>query len=195
MRPVNFSLEAQELLGRLHDETQSPEEKERFIAAIDALRFIYSTGQSYDFEDYRKSIDDKAPPLVIATFNTRQEADTWLKEHTKPPDGANVLIAGEYHTVVYAPERKHRSLPPNPFLEFYLKDMIEDGLPAPVATFDTHEEARTWVDSQPEPPRQVFIQIAGEYHLVAYHHRVGLRAIYPISRAAKPSPPEGEAGA
>lgn len=192
---VEFSLEVQELLGRLHDEAQSEKEKERLVEAIDALRFIYSTGQSQDFEDYRKSVDAKAPPLVIAAFNTRQEADAWLKEHPRPPDGAYVLIAGEYHMVVYAPERRHRSLPPVPFLEFYLRDMLEDGLPPPVATFATHEEAQAWVDSQPEPPRQVFILIAGEDHLVAYHHRVNLRAIYPLSRAAEPPPPEGEAGA
>ncbi len=195
MRFEELSLEVQELLGRLLEGTQSEEEKERFLVAIDALRFIYSSGQSYDFENYRKSLDAHAPPLVVATFNTREEADFWLRDHPRPPHGAYVLIAGEYHIVMYFPEIKHRKLISHPVLEFYLRDMIEDGLPAPVATFDTQEEARAWVDSQPEPPRQVFIQVAGEYHLVAYHHRVNLRAIYPISRAAPPSPPEGEAGA
>lgn len=96
-----------------------------------------------------------------------------------------VLISGEYYYVMHLPEINQRRLLPHPTLEFYLADMLSEGLPAPVATFNTREEAEAWVQKQPEPPRQVFIQIAGEYHLVAYHHRVNLRAIYPISRAAK----------
>jgi hypothetical protein len=104
------------------------------------------------------------------------------------------VIAGEYHVIMYIPEIKHRRLISHPVLEFYLSDMIRDGLPAPVATFNTHEEANTWLNNQPEPPRQVFILIAGEYHLVVYHHRVNLRAIYPVSMAAKPEQ-KGEIGA
>ena len=50
----------------------------------------------------------------------------------------------------------------------------------------TREEAEAWLALQPEPPRQVFITIAGECHLVAYHHRILLRAIYPVSLARKP---------
>lgn len=63
--------------------------------------------------------------------------------------------------------------------------MIRDGVPPPALTFNTQEEASRWLHSQPEPPQQVFIQIAGELHLAAYHYRVNLRAIYPLSRAAK----------
>lgn len=180
-----LSLEAQEFLGRLREENQSKEDQERLLVAMDALRFIATTGQSYDFEEYRKSLDARAPPLVIATFNTREEAEAWLKAHPSPPHHAYVLIAGAYHVVQYLPESNHRRLIAHPVLEFYLGDMIRDGLPAPVATFGTREEARRWVDSQPEPPRQVFILIAGEYYLVAYHHRVNLREIYPIAMAAK----------
>jgi hypothetical protein len=64
--------------------------------------------------------------------------------------------------------------------------MTRGGLPAPVASFQTREEAEDWLALQPEPPRQVFIMIAGEYYLVVYHHRINLRAIYPVSLAAKP---------
>jgi hypothetical protein len=52
-------------------------------------------------------------------------------------------------------------------------------------TEHTQEEATEWLHSQPEPPRQVFIQIAGEAHLAVYHEKINLRAIYPLSRAAK----------
>ena len=180
------SLDAQELLGQLWEKAPSPEEKEKLRLAADALRFIASTGQSLDFDDYRQSLDDKAPPLVDASFPMREEADAWLQAHPRPPDQAYVLIAGEYHIVMYAPERNHRSLVRHPALEFYLEEMTRDGLPAPIASFRTRDEAEAWLTLQPEPPRQVFIAIAGEHHLVAYHHRIHLRAIYPVSLARRP---------
>ncbi|WP_095991410.1 head protein [Cystobacter fuscus] len=185
MRPGELSLEALELLGRRWEEASSPEEKERLLLAMDALRFVSATGQTYDLEDYRKSLEAQAPPLVVATFDTREAADDWLKASPRPPYHAYVLIAGEYHIVMYIPEMNHRRLISHPVLEFYLADMIREGLPAPVATFKTHEEAQAWIDHQPEPPRQVFITIAGDYYLAVYHHRVNLRAMYPISMAAK----------
>lgn len=153
--------------------------------AVDALRFIASTGQSYDFKDYRESLDAKAPPLVIASFNKREEAEGWLNEHPRPPDQAYVLVAGEYYIVMYFPERKHRSLIRHPALEYYLEELTREGLPAPVASFPTREEADGWLARQPVPPRQVFVTIAGEVHLVAYHHRIDLRTIYPVSLAVR----------
>jgi hypothetical protein len=184
------SLETQELLGRLWEEASSSEEKERLQFARDALTFIQDTGQSYEFEDYRQSLEANSPPLVMATFQTREEAKAWLANHSSPPDGAKVLIAGEYHHVIYFRDGDIRGLPPLPVLKYYLQDMLEDGLPPPVATFQTHEEAVTWLNSQPEPPRQVFIQIAGESYLAVYHYRVNQRALYPLSLAAKPAPEE-----
>lgn len=183
--------EALEFLGRRWEETPSPEEKERLLLAMDALRFVSATGQTYDFQAYRESLEAQAPPLVVATFDTREAADAWLKATPRPPHHAYVLIAGEYHIVMYIPELNHRRLISHPVLEFYLADMIQEGLPAPVATFKTHEEAQAWLDHQPEPPRQVFITIAGDYHLAVYHHRVNLRAMYPISMAAKSEQVEG----
>jgi ABC-type nitrate/sulfonate/bicarbonate transport system substrate-binding protein len=53
-----------------------------------------------------------------------------------------------------------------------------------VATFATLEEAKRWLNSQPEPPRQVFVTVAGEYYLAAYHYKINLRALYPIPMAA-----------
>jgi hypothetical protein len=181
----DFALEIQQLLGRLQEETQSPDEKQRLLGAIDALMFISATGQLYGFEDYRKSLDEEAPPLVIAAFDTREEAEAWLKDHPEPPHKANVLIAGEYHIVVYSRERNRRYLPPSPIIEFYLADMISNGLSAPIASFDTREAAEAWLNSQPDPPRHAVITIAGEHYLTAYHYRIKLRALYPLSLAAK----------
>ncbi|WP_164019894.1 head protein [Pyxidicoccus trucidator] len=186
MKDWEFHFRVLNLLGRLLEETASAEDKERLEAAMDALNFISATGQSHDFEVFRESINDNAPPLVIAAFDTKESAETWMRNHPSPPSGAEILIAGEYHYVNCSPDLKRRYIVPVQALEYYLREMIDDGLPAPVATFGTREEARAWVDSQPEPPRQVVIVIAGEPHLVAYHHRVNLRAIYPLSRAAAP---------
>jgi hypothetical protein len=181
-----LSLDAQELLGHLWAKAPSLEEKEKLRMAADALRFIASTGQSHDFEDYRQSLDANAPPLVIASFKAREEADAWLSAHPRPPDQAYVLIGGAYHIVMYGPERHHRKLLRHPALEFYLEEMTRGGLPSPVASFQTREEAERWLALQPEPPRQVFITIAGESYLAVYHHRIHLRALYPVSLAAKP---------
>ncbi|WP_224360440.1 head protein [Hyalangium versicolor] len=180
------SLDAQELLGQLWEQASSAEEKEKLRMAVDALRFITSTGQSSDFEEYRRSLDANAPPLLSASFQTREEAEAWLNAHPRPPDQAYVLIAGEYHIVMYSPERNLRGLLRHPALEFYLDEMTRGGLPAPHASFQTRDEAEAWLSLQPEPPRQVFITIAGEYHLVVYHHRIHLRAICPVSLARKP---------
>lgn len=180
------SLDAQELLGQLWEAAQSPEDKEKLRMAVDALRFIASTGQSFDFEDYRKSLDANAPPLVSAAFQTFEEARAWLHAHPRPPDQAYVLVAGEYHIVMYSPESNLRELLRHPALEFYLAEMTREGISAPVASFQTREEAEAWLAQQPEPPCQVFIVIAGAYHFVAYHHRINMRAIYPISLSAKP---------
>ncbi len=192
MRPGMKMVEVEAFLGRLHHETQSSEEKEKLRLAMDLFEFIFETGQTLDFDEYRKSLDINAPPLVSATFDTREAAMAWLNAHPNPPDGAKVLIAGEYHYIAWFKDLGNRRLPPSPVLPFWLEELARDGLPPPVATFDTLVEAKAWVDSQPEPPRQVFILIGGEYHVVAYHYRVDLRAIYPMSLAAK-SQPDAEA--
>ncbi|WP_037584233.1 hypothetical protein [Stigmatella aurantiaca] len=187
MSIVDLCLDVEGLLGQLQEDEVSPERKEKLLAAIDAIRFIAASGQSYDFEDYRKSLDANAPPLVIASFETRDEAEAWLKAHPRPPLGAQVLVANEYHRIIYVRETQVRKLLPNPgALEHYLEDMTREGLPAPVATFTRREDAEAWLDSQPEPPSQVFILIAGEYHLAVYHHRIRLRTLYPVRGTPAP---------
>jgi hypothetical protein len=183
MSTPNLSLETEKLLGTLWSKSQSKEEKEKLMFAIDALHFIFTTGQRYDFEDYRSNLASDAPPLAIASFATREEAEAWLSAHPNPPDQASVLINGEYYIVSYVRKINHRSLRRSIELEYYLGDMIREGVPPPIATFNTLEEAEAWVHAQPEPPRHVFIQIAGETYLVAYHEKFNLRAIYPISIA------------
>lgn len=183
------SLQAQELLGQLREERRIAEEKEQLLVAMDGLRFIAATGQAHDFEAYRQSLEHDAPPLVVATFATREQADSWLENHPNPPHQAYVLISGEYHVVMHLPELGHRRLISHPVLEFYLADKVREGVPAPVATFQTKEEAQAWLSAQPEPPRQVFIRIAEGNYLVVYHHRVDVRVMYPLPTPPASRPP------
>ncbi|HYO53374.1 head protein [Archangium sp.] len=173
--------EAINLLGLIHEKTESPEEKELLLTAAEALRFINTTGQQYDFEDYRQDLGTEGPAQVIAAFATREEAETWLKNHPKPPHMASVLIADEYHTVYYWRDRDLRRMPSSPGLEFYLEEMMRDGLPPPVATFNTREEAKAWFYNLPERPAQAVIQLGGEPYLAAYHRNIDHLAFHPFS--------------
>ncbi|RKG99327.1 head protein [Corallococcus sp. CA053C] len=179
MKHEKLSLETQELLARLEKESPSQADKERLTAAIDALQFIYAMGQSQSFLEYRQSLADRAPPLVVAAFDTRAEADAWLMTRSPVPDRASVLIAGAYFTVMDLPELRQRRLVPSPVLQFYLEAMREQA-GAPVFRFTSHAEAETWLKSQGEPPRQVVIQIGDRPYLAAYHPQVRVRALYPL---------------
>ncbi|WP_257457528.1 head protein [Archangium lipolyticum] len=174
-------LEAIEFLGRLHETNQSREERELLLAAAEALRFIDTTGQQYDFEDYRKELGTEGPAQVIAAFNTREEADAWLKDNPKPPHMASVLIADEYYTVYYWRERNRRGLLHSPTLEFHLEEMMQNGLPPAMAAFHTREEAKAWFYSLPERPSQAVIQLGGEHYLAAYHRNIDHLAFHPFS--------------
>ncbi|PTL85548.1 head protein [Vitiosangium sp. GDMCC 1.1324] len=185
-------LEAQETLGKTYDESQSPEEKESFRLAIDALWFIWTNGQSDEFEDYRKDVESDAPARVVAAFNTRDEADAWLKANPRPPNSAYVLIANEYYVVMWFREGNVRSLVRRPILEFHLEEMMRDGLPPAAATFNTRDEADTWFSGQSEPPAQTVIQIGGEHYLAAYYRNINHRAFFPFSLVERLKEEESE---
>jgi hypothetical protein len=174
-------MEAQEFLGKNREHAQSPEEKEMFLLAIDALWFIWRNGQSYEFEDYRKDVASKAAPGVIASFKTRAEAETWLKAQPRPPDLALVLIADEYHVVLSSREGDRRSLVPDPAIELHLEEMMRNGLPSVVSTFNTRDDAEAWFARQAAPPIQTVIQIGGEPYLSVFYKNINHRALFPFS--------------
>ncbi|PTL77032.1 head protein [Vitiosangium sp. GDMCC 1.1324] len=174
-------IEAQELLGKNRENAQSPEEKELFLLAIDALWFIWRNGQSYELENYRKEVESNAPRGVIASFNTRGEAESWLNAQPEPPDLACVLIADKYHIVLSSRDRSRRSLVPDPEIELHIEEMTRNGLPPAVATFDTRDEANVWFNSQAEPPAQSVIRIGGEHYLAVYYQDIHHRVLFPFS--------------
>ncbi len=175
----------QGLLGRTLHNTPSPEEKELFRIAAAALTFISETGRIHSFEDYLEH-GREDPPYAVASFKTREEADTWLRKHSEPPHGAHVLIADEYHLVAYRREQDIRSLIKLPVIEPYLEDLARRSPTTPVASFSTREEADAWLQSQPSPPRNVFILISGRYHVAVYHRLIDHRALYPLPIAGEP---------
>lgn len=180
------TFEAINLLGLILEKTESVEERDLLFTAADALRFVETTGQQYDFQDYRQDLRTEGPEMVLASFATREEAEAWLKNHPKPPRRAAVLIADEYHSVYYWRDTNVRKLNHSPTLEFYLEKMMKDGRPPPpVATFNTREEARVWFYSLPERPSQAVIQLGGEPYLAAYHRNIDHLAFHPFSLVDK----------
>lgn len=182
MKPKSPILEAMNLLGLIHEKTESAEEKELLLTAADALWFIDITGQQYEFDDYRREFRTEGPEMVIASFATREEAEAWLKNHSRPPYMANVLIADQYHTVMYDRDSNFRKLRPTYSVEYHFEEMMKDGRPPPpVASFDTREQARTWFYGLSERPSQAVIQLGGEPYLAAYHRNIDHLAFHPFS--------------
>ncbi|MCY1075227.1 head protein [Archangium lansingense] len=178
-----LTTEVMDLLARIRANTPSAEEQALLETAINAILFITSTGQRYAFADFLKYLESNAPPPVVASFKTRQEAESWLNSHPEPPDSTLVLIADQYHTVAYIREMNHRRLLPLAVLEAHLGRLKREGLPPAAASFNTREEAEEWFMNQSAPPEQTFIKIAGNDYLAVYHRNVNHRAIYPFSIA------------
>jgi hypothetical protein len=190
MSTRKLTAKAMELLTEIRAATPAQEQQELLDVLFDALLFIDSTGQLYDFEDYRRHLVSGEPPRVVVAFESREEADAWLKDHPEPPSSAYVLIADQYHLLVYNRELKHRRIFPHPVLEYFLGARIQEGLPPPVASFATRQQAEAWLANEPAPPKQAVIEIAGEPFLAVYHPNIRHRSIYPFSMAAKVEEPD-----
>lgn len=180
--------DAVDLLGRLHLDTRSEEEKTLLSAAADALLFIWHTGQTRAFQDYQKRRDVDAPPPIVAAFATRGEAEAWLNNHASPPHLANVLVADKYYTVADDTDNHRRALLPQVSLELHLHEMRAAGLPPPTATFSTLDEARSWWNSQTHPPEQTVIQAGDEPFLAVNYPNISHRALFPFSLANRWTP-------
>jgi hypothetical protein len=174
-----LSQQAMALLVRTLEETTEPEQKQSLLIIIDTLNFIADTAQHEEFDEHLKTfyVD---PPLVIARFDTREEADAWLRGLTEPPSEAYILIEDEYYVVWYSREEDVRNLWRDYVMEQWIEAFTEKGLPATVASFNNREEAEQWLKSHPAPPMS-FVTIAGEHHLVAYHRRLNHHTLHPLS--------------
>ncbi|NRD45782.1 head protein [Corallococcus exiguus] len=177
-----------EVLGRNYAESTSAEEKQAFLFAMEAIYFILGTGQGSEFEAYVRSQEASAPPLVIARFKTREEAEAAMNARKPPIDSARVLIGDDYYSAMFVPAtgRTHLVFMP-PFMEHYLQEMADERRQPSGLSFATKEEAEAWMNQQPTPPQQVIIDIAGAPYLAAYHHRIDYRVLYPLPAPTPPS--------
>ena len=173
--------EAAGLMVRIRGELHSPEEKELASVLIDALNFIASTGQRTAFEAFRRDALAARPPHVVASFRTREEAEAWLASHPEPPAQGHVLVAGEYYQFYYFRELNRRGLLPQFTVEMLIRQLMEEGPPATVASFGSQEEAEDWLAKQLAPPSHAFISIGRKYHLAVFHENLHHRAIHPVS--------------
>ena len=170
-------------LEKRRAQVQSAEDKETLGAASEALVFIEYSGQHEGLEDYLDYWRSSTLPPVIATFETLEQANTWLEHQPDPPYKARVLIGNEYHAVLATREDREWPLVPIPVVGQFIEDQLEKGLPPVVAAFDTHEQAEAWLAAFPEPPRHAFISIGGKHHVAACWKNVNHRAIYPFTLA------------
>ncbi|KFE71874.1 hypothetical protein DB31_0135 [Hyalangium minutum] len=113
-----------------------------------------------------------------------------MKEQPAPPSSAYVLIADQYHLLVYNRDLQERRIFPHPVLQYFLGARVREGLPPPVASFSTLPEAEAWFKSQVSPPPQAVISIAGELYLTVDHSNIGHRSIYPFSLAVQEETPD-----
>jgi hypothetical protein len=168
------------ILSQIRDNLPSEEQKRLIQVVIERFRFITSSGQRDDFSDYLETFY-RGPPPVIAHFDTRDEAETWLANLREPPSSACILIGDEYHEVLYFRDRGVRAIRRDYDLERFIESTTSRGLPVPAATFNTLAEAEAWWARQPDLPHAVYVQVAGDYYLAVHHREIARRTLHPIS--------------
>ncbi|QRO02002.1 hypothetical protein JRI60_24795 [Archangium violaceum] len=109
--------EAIDALHRARRYVHAPTDMEFIDSALLALHFILENGQLLDFERFVGNFDSKASFSPLCSFATREQADTWLSAHPRPPHGAQVGIAGQRYSVGYSRDSGLRVLVRQPSLE------------------------------------------------------------------------------
>jgi hypothetical protein len=125
----------QNTLARLHEVERHASTSEQCDALETSkllLHFILGRGEEDEFKGFFESFDT-TPVTPLRSFATREEADTWLRNHPAPPHGATIAAANDLYTVVDARTLNHRKL-------------LRQPSPEELAQMDEEEEA-------PEPPK------------------------------------------
>ncbi|HYO60122.1 hypothetical protein [Archangium sp.] len=61
-------------------------------------------------EGYLEQIQQAAPPATMPSFETREEAEAWLKGQPEPLQRAYMMIAGRHHVALYHCNLNHYSI-------------------------------------------------------------------------------------
>ncbi|OJT16831.1 hypothetical protein BO221_47880 [Archangium sp. Cb G35] len=77
-------------------------------------------------EYYLAELVRDVAPIALASFSSREVAETWLNAQTEPPDRAWVLITGEFHLAVNHANVQRRALYPLSMADGYtINDEVE----------------------------------------------------------------------
>jgi hypothetical protein len=96
-------------LHEARDHLGAAQHREALACAEVALHYIQESGLSDDFAELLADTTS-APIPPVRSFATRDEADTWLKNHPRPPHGGWVRIGQERYSVGYWRESDRRVL-------------------------------------------------------------------------------------
>ncbi|MFY0562570.1 hypothetical protein ACN28E_01900 [Archangium lansingense] len=97
------------LLRQVERHATTSEQFDALKASRTLLYFILGRGEAGEFKDYFERFDT-APVRPLLSFATREEADTWLRNHPAAPHGATIRAAKDLYTVVDARALNHRKL-------------------------------------------------------------------------------------
>jgi hypothetical protein len=175
---------AERFFRQILDGSPAVEERAPIQVILDALRFISSTRQHEAFGDFVEHVEAHAPPFIVASFETQEEAAAWLENHPNPPPFARVLIGNGYHDVVYERETGLRRLAWNRDLHRYLAWLKQVEPPVATASFSTRQEAEAWLTRQLGLARRTWVRIAGELYLAAYYPNINHRTLFPLSMSS-----------
>jgi hypothetical protein len=97
------------LLNEVERHASSSEQHDALKNSRVTLHFILGRGEAGEFEEFFESFDT-APLLPVLRFQTREDADIWLRNHPAPPHGAIIGAADALYTVAYMREPDFRKL-------------------------------------------------------------------------------------
>ena len=127
------------LLQEVGRHASTPEQHEAIENARLVLYFIEGRREAGPFTDYFEKFDTE-PLRPLIAFETKDEADTWLRNHPAPPHGATIGAAGSLYTLAYLREPEHRKL---------LRVLADKEL---MRTDDAEAQAEEEEEKPPPPP-------------------------------------------
>ncbi|WNG20349.1 hypothetical protein [Cystobacter fuscus] len=194
--------DSHEVIGKLWSDAQSPEQARLLGLARDAIHFVFTTGQRYQFSDFRKTLSSDAHPA--ATVGPPPDGSASLEERMEEAAGFFTKLRDEADS---SEEKKRLQV----FLDAfhfialtgqssafgeYLEHVEAGAPPYAIASFDTREEAEAWLGNHPHPPDFANVLIANGYHDVFHDRETNVRRLlrnrgleYYLAELAQEEPP------